>query len=163
MSVNVYLWSSLKSVKAAKTLNAAVGYLLEIQTKKGPATLNKTVLLSGVAEEMTANGAELYALKSALSRINIKCDVEIYTENRYIASAVENGWVQQWSIGGWVTKSGAAVANKEYWTEIWAKLDGVNVTWHVKEPHTYKKWLKEEVEENRVFVAPVQQKGDRNV
>lgn len=120
--------------------------------------------MSDVAEEMTANGAELYALKSALSRINIKCAADIYTENRYIASAVENGWVQEWRENGWRTKSGAEAANKELWSEVLEMIEGMTIVWHVREDHSYKKWLKEEVEHKREFVAPEQQeKGDRYV
>jgi ribonuclease HI len=156
MSLNVYVWSSVKSLKPACLLNKAVGYVLEYRTAKGDATLNNT-LLFGEDEKMTANGAELYVLKKALSRINIKCELNIYTESAYVAGAVKNGWTDQWKANGWKTKAGKDVANRKQWEELLPLLEGNTVIWHVKEPYPYRNWLKDEVEKNRRFVAPVQQ------
>lgn len=156
MRVNVYIWNSLKSPKSAKTLNEAVGYILETETKKGPATRTNTILLSQISEKMTMNEAELYAIKYALSRINIKCELDFYIENQYVASAVENGWLQQWKANDWRTKAGKDIANKKLWVEVEKLLEGHTVTWHVKEKHGYTTWIKDEVEVKRQFVAPVQ-------
>jgi hypothetical protein len=38
-------------------------------------------------------------------------------------------------------------------------LEKYTVRWHVKELYSYKNWLRDEVEKNRQFVAPVQPVG----
>jgi ribonuclease HI len=162
MSLNVYTWSSLKSPKAAETLNEAVGFLLEYKTEKGAVTLNKTILLCNLtekSEKMTANEAEMVALKMALSRINTYCELNIYTESMYVANAVQSGWADRWKKDGWKTKAGKDVANRKLWEELFPMLEKYTVRWHVKEPYSYKNWLRDEVEKNRQFVAPVQPIG----
>jgi hypothetical protein len=105
---------------------------------------------------MTANEAEMGVLKMALSRINTKCELNIYTENTYIANAVKNGWASRWKENGWKTKTGKDVANRKLWEELLPLMEGNTIRWHVKEPHAYRNWLRDEVENNRQFVAPVQ-------
>ena len=150
--VNIYLWSSVKSLKTAETLNAAVGYIVQIQTSKGPAEVGKTVLLNDLYEKTTANHSEIVALRLALSRINIKCELHMYTENQYLASTIENGWLEQWKDNDWKTKTGKECANKEEWQQLDKFLEGNEIHFHVKENHEFKKWLKEEVEKNRQFI-----------
>jgi ribonuclease HI len=108
---------------------------------------------------MTANEAEMVALKMALERINTKCELNIYTENAFIANAVQNGWADQWKADGWKTKAGKDVANRKLWEELFPMLEKYTVRWHVKELYSYKNWLRDEVEKNRQFVAPVQPVG----
>ena len=151
-NINIYLWSSVKTLKPAETLNAAVGYIVQSQTSKGPAEIGKTILLDQLYAKTTANHSEMVALKMALSRINIKCELNIYTENQYIASALENGWLAEWRSNGWKTKSGKECANKDEWQQLDKLIEGNEIHFHVKEPHEFKNWLKNEVEENREFI-----------
>lgn len=80
--VNIVTQSGIKSIKPQ---SGAVGYVLETQTPKGPATLSRVFTVSG----QTANASELTALIEALKRLRESCDLTIYTESTYIAGAVE--------------------------------------------------------------------------
>lgn len=151
-NINIYLWSSVKSLKPAETLNAAVGYIVQSQTSKGPAEIGKTILLDQLYAKTTANHSEMVALKMALSRINIKCELHVYTECQYLASSIENGWLAEWKSNGWKTKSGKECANKDEWQQLDELLTGNEIHFHVKEPHEFKMWLKTEVEDNRQFI-----------
>lgn len=150
--VNIYTYSSLKSPKAAETLNAAAGYILEFMTKKGPCTRTQTYLLCNIANEMTANQSNLVVLEKALSRMNIKCELDIWTDSQYIASAFEQGWAKAWILNGWKTANNQEIAHKKEWQQLIKQIQGNVVRFHVKEDHEYRSWLMNEVEHERAFV-----------
>lgn len=156
--VNIYTYSSLKCIKPAETLNAAAGYILELKLEKEPKTETRTILLCNFAKEMTANQANLVVLGEALARINIKCELDIYTESQYLASAFEQGWIFKWIENGWKTASGREVTHKEEWRRLISRIKGNAVRFHVKEQNEYRKWLVKEVENKREFVEKGEQK-----
>lgn len=81
--VNIITQSGIKTVKPK---NGAVGYVLETQTSKGPATLSRVFTVSG----QTMNASELTALIEALKRLREPCALTIYTESTYIAGAIHS-------------------------------------------------------------------------
>lgn len=151
-NVSIYIYSSLKCIKAAETANAAVGYILEFKGEKRTYTRTKTILLCNIANEMTANQANLVVLEKALSRMNVKCELDIYLENQYIANAFEQGWVKNWIVNEWKNSNAQEIAHKKEWQKLLKNIQGNIVRFHVKEDHAYKKWLINEVEKNREFV-----------
>jgi ribonuclease HI len=154
--VNIYLYSSAKSLKAAEMLNEAVGYVLEFQAKKGLVTRTQTFPLCRLHKKMTRNGADLYCLEMALSRINTSITANIYIDNSYIANAMRKGWPAEWKANGWKNSSGRDVTDAENWEHILGMTSRMAIDWHVGEIHPYSNWLREEVEHNRCYVAPVQ-------
>ena len=54
MKVNIYIASSIKALKPS---NGVVGYVIETQTSKGPATLTQF----GTVKEVSKNAAEILA------------------------------------------------------------------------------------------------------
>lgn len=89
--VNLYTYSSVKSPKAAETLNKAVGYILEFQTKKGPVTRTETILLGNLHKGITKNQSNILVVGMALSRMNIKVELDLYTDCAYLFSVLQNG------------------------------------------------------------------------
>jgi ribonuclease HI len=154
--VNIYLYSSAKSPKAAERLKEAVGYVLEFQSKRGLATRTQTFPLCRLHRKMTRNGADLYCLEMALSRITTSIEADIYIDNAYIANAMQKGWPQAWKANGWKNATGKEVTDRENWERILTMASRMIISWHVEETHPYRNWLREEVEHNRCYVAPVQ-------
>ncbi|MCR5175169.1 MAG: ribonuclease HI [Oscillospiraceae bacterium] len=74
--------------------------------------------LSGGEAETTNNRMELTAVLSALEILKEPCQVDLYTDSRYIADAVGKGWLKDWKARGWRRKDGA-LKNPE----LWLKLD----------------------------------------
>jgi ribonuclease HI len=105
---------------------------------------------------MTKNAADLYCLEMALSRINTSVEADIYIDNSYIANVMKKRWAQEWKRNGWKNASGRDVTDVESWERILSMTSRTIISWHVDEPHPYRNWLKEEVERNRRYVAPVQ-------
>lgn len=144
--VNIYTYSTAKSPKAAKTQCEVVGYVLEYPTQKGAVTLDKQEVIHGMSKYQS----ELYVLKIALSRINTMCELDIYTESEYVAAGFEK-WLKQWKTNNWQTKAGKEVSNRIEWMELDAFVQqyGHEIKVHVKENHSYRKWLKDNVEKEK--------------
>ena len=117
-----------------------MGYILSVQTRKGEATASDFKTL----ENVTANQSELQVLILALKRMTQKSILHIYTENMYVANAIEN-WLENWKRNGWIAAKGKPVANLKEWQELDKLLKGHEYTFHVQEEHEYRKWLKNEV------------------
>ena len=146
--VNIYTYSTARSPKAAQSQCEAVGFILEYPTKTDPVTLEKTEVIHG----MSRYQSELYVLKSALSRINTMCELDIYTESEYVAAGFEK-WLAMWKESSWQTKAGKEVSNRKEWEELEAMVQqyGHNLTFHTKEHHSYREWLKNNVEKEKAI------------
>ncbi len=133
--VNIYTASGIRSPRAG---NGTAGYILEVMTQNGPATLTKTAEILNA----TANQSELRILNMALARLTKKCSLAIHTESGYVAAGIEE--LARWQENGWKTSRGTDVANKEEWQETAELLNGhaFSVT---TENHEYRAWLRSEV------------------
>ena len=133
--VNIYTASGIRSPRAG---SGTAGYILEVMTQNGPATLTKTAEILNA----TANRSELRVLNRALERLTVPCELTIYTESRYVAAGIEE--LSRWQENGWKTSRGTDVANKEEWMETAELLKGhaFSVT---TENHEYRAWLRSEV------------------
>ena len=139
MKANIYIASSIKALKPA---NGVVGYVIETQTSKGPATLTQF----GTVKEVSKNAAEILALKNALSRIKTKCELDLWSENRYICSVFSQGWLKNWETTGFLKGNGEEVVDAEKWREVACLLNGRGILTHPQEEHEYKGYLEREVE-----------------
>ena len=99
---------------------------------------------------MSKYQSELYVLKNALARINTMCELNIYTESEYVAAGFES-WLDMWKANNWLTKAGKEVSNKKEWEELDALVQqyGHELVFHVKEAHSYRNWLKDNVEKEK--------------
>lgn len=138
MRVNIYIESSIKGLKRR---NGVVGFILEADGKEG-----KTVTQFGSVKEATENQAQLLALKYALKRIKDMSELRIWTDNSYMAAAFEQDWISGWIERDWKTAKGKEIANREEWESILQMLDGSVPELKVAQNHSFKNWLREEIE-----------------
>lgn len=75
---------------------------------------------------------ELKAILLGLKHMNVSSELEIYTGNKWVVTAL-NEWVPKWQQDGWIKANGNPVANKELWQQLMKEL----------EKHAYKAMLKE--------------------
>lgn len=138
MNVNIFIESS---VKGTKRKNGVVGFVLEAGEEE-----KYTLTQFGTVADVTENQAQLLALKYALKRVNDKSSLRIWTDNTYMAAAFEQGWIKGWLERDWTTAKGKEVANKEEWKDILEMLEEKDPFFEIDKPHTYKNWMKAEVE-----------------
>ncbi|HIT30772.1 MAG TPA: ribonuclease HI [Candidatus Scatomorpha stercoravium] len=73
--------------------------------------------LSGGEASTTNNRMELSGVIAALSALNERCAVTLYTDSQYIERAINERWLDSWKKRGWRRKDGP-VKNLELWQEL---------------------------------------------
>ena len=89
--------------------------------------------IAGNEEHTTNNRMELTAVIKALQELKYECNVEIYTDSRYVANSINNKWFDNWKNNNWNKKGG--LANTDLWKELDIMLDKHNVEFHWVKGH----------------------------
>lgn len=144
--VNIYVQTSFRRPRKG---NGWVGYVLEMQTNAGAATLSNFKYL----EDVTRHQAELLSVSKALERMTKPCEIVIYTDSLYVTSGL-NCWVEQWQQNNWQSARGVPVLYREEWEQL-LELTKPHIVTVKNEEHGYSGWLKSEMA-RRAEVAPVQ-------
>ena len=92
----------------------------------------KEILLNGGDQHTTNNKMELTAAIKALEFFEIKEDLIIYTDSKYVKDGIES-WIKNWKKNGWKTSTKKIVKNKELWMQLDDLINKHNVNW---------KWVK---------------------
>lgn len=83
--------------------------------------------LSGGSPKTTNNRMELSAVISGLKLLKEPCDVSLYTDSKYIADAVNNGWAKSWRAKNWIKSDKKPALNPDLWGELLELLEIHNV------------------------------------
>ena len=78
---------------------------------------DKVIEISGNEKNTTNNRMELLAPISALSKIEDKENIEIYTDSKYVKQGITE-WINNWKSNGWKTSKKEDVKNKDLWTQL---------------------------------------------
>lgn len=100
-------------------------------------TLTKLWAMSQTTEQE----AVLMVAIKAMERLQVSCDVTIYTESLYLTGAIEQGWTERWRENGWKTARGKPVAAMCLWEELIILLKKHQVAFETGTEHQYKQWL----------------------
>ena len=74
--------------------------------------------ISGGERETTNNRMELTAVIRALQCLKEPCEVELYSDSRYVIDALEKGWAESWRKKGWVRSDKKPALNPDLWEEL---------------------------------------------
>lgn len=85
-------------------------------------------ILSGGFRRTTNNRMELMAAINALEILKFPCEVNLYTDSRYLADAVGKNWLSAWIRRNWIKADGKPVLN----VDLWKRLDHMLRRHHVK-------------------------------
>ena len=88
-----------------------MGVILEYQG-------NNKEIYGGTHGEITTNNImELTAAIEGLKSLNQQCEVELYTDSKYVVDGMTS-WITGWKSKGWKTASKTPVKNMELWKEL---------------------------------------------
>lgn len=138
--VDIYIDTSMKGPKKR---GGWYTYIVAVETEKGTADTGDTKK----AEDATENQATLLGLEAALKRINTSCHLILHLECDYVATALINGWPEQWRYNGWMTTKNKPVCDAEKWRSIQEILNAHEFEVRLKEPHTYREWMRSKLRE----------------
>ncbi|MCD8144422.1 MAG: ribonuclease HI [Oscillospiraceae bacterium] len=74
--------------------------------------------LSGGERNTTNNRMELTAVIQGLKALNRPCQVELYSDSKYVIDALEKGWAVGWRKRGWVKSDKKPALNPDLWEEL---------------------------------------------
>lgn len=118
MQTSIYVATDVKSLKSPKA--GHYGYLLQA-TKDGKTIGERMEWKEGTGDTY---GLLLQATEEAAGRIkpSADCGILIITDSQPLADGIHN--LHKWEKDGWKRSKGRAVARKEEWQRIAAKLKG---------------------------------------
>lgn len=106
------------------------GTVLEYIDPKG--SLHTKEISEGY-RKTTNNRMELMAVIAGLEALNRPCQVEVYSDSRYVVDAFNQHWIDSWLKKGWKRGKNEPVKNVDLWKRLLA----------AKEPHEVKFiWVK---------------------
>lgn len=91
--------------------------------------------LSGGAPATTNNRMEITGAIRGLAALKEPCQVELYTDSQYIASAINQHWLENWKKRGWRKADKSPVLNQELWQQLDEQLSRHQVTFHWVKGH----------------------------
>ena len=91
--------------------------------------------ISGGEASTTNNRMELTAVISALSLLKEPCQVELYSDSKYVIDALEKGWAWGWKKRGWVKSDKKPALNPDLWEQLLALTQVHKLTCHWVKGH----------------------------
>ena len=85
--------------------------------------------LSGAQPATTNNQMELRAVIEGLRALREPCEVEVWTDSRYVIDGIRS-WLPAWKRRGWLTADRKPVKNVELWRELEEQAERHRATWH---------------------------------
>jgi len=86
--------------------------------------------ISGGYRLTTNNRMELQACIQALRCLGGGTEADLFTDSRYVANAVENGWALRWRSRNWMRDRMHRAENADLWGELLDLLEGREVSFH---------------------------------
>ena len=74
--------------------------------------------LSGGEARTTNNRMELMAVIRSLQELNRPCQVELYSDSKYVVDAFNQNWVSGWLKRSWKKSDGKPVKNIDLWKAL---------------------------------------------
>ena len=87
--------------------------------------------LCGGEKETTNNRMELTAVIEGLSALKEPCEIELFTDSKYVCDAVVKRWVYSWKANGWKKADKKPALNVDLWKKLLELIDThkVNFNW----------------------------------
>lgn len=82
----------------------------------------------------TNNRMELMAVIKALEALKEPCNVDIYTDSKYVCNGISD-WIDKWVENGWKNSSRKDVKNQDLWRALLDKLGEHIITWNWLKGH----------------------------
>ena len=108
------------------------GAVLEYVDTKGQLHIKE---LSQGYKKTTNNRMELMAVISGLEALNRPCQVDVYSDSKYVVDAFNQHWVDSWIKKNWKRGKNEPVKNVDLWKRLMAVKARHDVTFHWVKGH----------------------------
>ena len=93
------------------------GYGAVLQFRDSKGQLHEKVLSAGY-KRTTNNRMELMAAIVALEALNRPCEVDLYSDSKYLTDAFNQRWIDNWVANGWRRGKSGPVKNIDLWERL---------------------------------------------
>jgi len=83
--------------------------------------------LSGGFANTTNNRMEIIAAVKALEKLKFPCEVELYSDSKYLVNSMTKGWAGRWRNNGWMRNDKETARNHDLWKRL-LELCGIHRT-----------------------------------
>ncbi len=90
--------------------------------------------ISGFAENTTNNRMELQAVIESLISLKSPCEVDLYTDSKYVQEGITK-WIFGWLKNGWRNSKKEEVKNSDLWKQLLEVQKPHKVKWHWVKGH----------------------------
>ncbi|MBQ7658980.1 MAG: ribonuclease HI [Butyrivibrio sp.] len=91
--------------------------------------------ISAGYDKTTNNRMELLGAIVGLESLNRPCEVEMYSDSKYVISGFNEGWLKSWVKNGWKTAGKKPVKNVELWQRLLKAVEPHKVRWNWVKGH----------------------------
>lgn len=104
----------------------------------GKGGFGAVLIYNGVEKELsrgfrktTNNRMELMAAIEALNLLKEACEVDLYSDSKYLTDAINKGWLDSWVKNGWKKADKKPVLNVDLWEQLISAKEkhSVNFIW----------------------------------
>ena len=92
-------------------------------------------VLRGGEKETTNNRMELTAVITALEALKEPCEVELYSDSKYVVDAIEKRWAESWQKKGWIKSDKKPALNVDLWEKLLREKARHNLHCHWVQGH----------------------------
>lgn len=93
------------------------GYGTVLQYMDGQGKLHEKVMSGGYVKT-TNNRMELMAAIVGLEALNRPCEVELFSDSKYLTDAFNQGWIDNWVRNNWKRGKSGPVKNIDLWERL---------------------------------------------
>lgn len=108
------------------------GAVLEYVDSKGEL---HTKEISAGYKKTTNNRMELLAVIRALETLNQPCEIDLYSDSKYVIDAFNQKWIDGWLKKGWKKSDNKPVKNVDLWKHLLAVKEPHQITFHWVKGH----------------------------
>lgn len=108
------------------------GAVLEFVDSKGELHVRE---YSGGYKKTTNNRMELMGVIVAFEALNRPCDINLYSDSKYVIDAFNQHWIESWQKKGWKKSDRQPVKNVDLWKRLLEAKNPHNVTFHWVKGH----------------------------
>lgn len=108
------------------------GTVLEYVNSKGVLHMKE---LSQGYRRTTNNRMELMAVIAGLEALNRPCEVDLYSDSKYVVDAFNQHWIDSWLKKGWKRGKNEPVKNVDLWKRLLKAKEQHQVVFHWVKGH----------------------------
>ena len=90
--------------------------------------------MQGYAADTTNNRMELIAVIEGLKALKRSCEVELFTDSKYVMQGLTE-WLAKWKSNGWKTAAKKPVKNVDLWQQLEVEVAQHEIDWNWVKGH----------------------------